>query len=671
MGDTYSRIVELLDNSQYIAAVKKAEEEEKLLADLRTLGGKAAVKAYQDTEKAAKKAAAETEKLNAKMAAGPSKFDQLLASVKANNDELKNLHQSANQAGEGLGRIAAAASLIDPQLGAVVAGLQKIEGTIGGVLSLQESLFGAEAAAKAVAEATAEEAAAAADAAAASGDLSAAIGTGVEVGGAAVLILSELAAGYLDYEAGVRAATAAEKDRIDIAQQGVDLDEMVLKAQRTAIEQMGGDAAAKAKEADIDQQWNDVADKLNKTLQDRLDVVQKQIEQGGLASSAAQSLLEDEKQLTAAIAENTAKTKLGADADKAGAEYAREKAEADRKAAKDAKDAADAKAKAAKAAAAQAKADQAALQAQREREAFVKHVNDEETKRIGTIQKTTEEFKKLHDAAVKGAADEAQKIELAAQAQRDELVAAARAAEIATDSADQRKKIEEELREALRAVNEGEVKDLKKTEEEKTKKAKEEAAKRKALMEDEYSNYADLAGGVSDLFEAMSESNVEAAKKGDLAAQKALLRQFYASQAAAEVEAGINTILAVSKASTVAPPPFNAIAMAAALASGVAQEVAIASESPPSFSDLPPTRLGGVNGRSTPAGTGASNDTFMAYRDPMIGIQMAVEDAMKRAMPAPAQTAPRSRIGPQLARTPVSRLLTRDVERATRGRITI
>ena len=156
----------------------------------------------------------------------------------------------------------------------------------------------------------------------------------------------------------------------------------------------------------------------------------------------------------------------------------------------------------------QAKADQAALQAQREREAFVKHVNDEETKRIGTIQKTTEEFKKLHDAAVKGAADEAQKIELAAQAQRDELVAAARAAEIATDSADQRKKIEEELREALRAVNEGEVKDLKKTEEEKTKKAKEEAAKRKALMEDEYSNYADLAGGVSDLFEAMSESNV-------------------------------------------------------------------------------------------------------------------------------------------------------------------
>ena len=316
-------------------------------------------------------------------------------------------------------------------------------------------------------------------------------------------------------------------------------------------------------------------------------------------------------------------------------------------------------------AAAEAKAEAAARVAQ------VNAINAAQDKQRENIEKTKAAFDKLHDAAIKGAADEAKKIELAAQAQRDELVAAARAAEIATDSADQRKKIEEELREALRAVNEGEVKDLKKTEEEKTKKAKEEAAKRKALMEDEYSNYADLAGGVSDLFEAMSESNVEAAKKGDLAAQKALLRQFYASQAAAEVEAGINTILAVSKASTVAPPPFNAIAMAAALASGVAQEVAIASESPPSFSDLPPTRLGGVNGRSTPAGTGASNDTFMAYRDPMIGIQMAVEDAMKRAMPAPAQTAPRSRIGPQLARTPVSRLLTRDVERATRGRITI
>ena len=591
MGDTYSRIVELLDNSQYIAAVKKAEEEEKLLADLRTLGGKAAVKAYQDTEKAAKKAAAETEKLNAKMAAGPSKFDQLLASVKANNDELKNLHQSANQAGEGLGRIAAAASLIDPQLGAVVAGLQKIEGTIGGVLSLQESLFGAEAAAKAVAEATAEEAAAAADAAAASGDLSAAIGTGVEVGGAAVLILSELAAGYLDYEAGVRAATAAEKDRIDIAQQGVDLDEMVLKAQRTAIEQMGGDAAAKAKEADIDQQWNDVADKLNKTLQDRLDVVQKQIEQGGLASSAAQSLLEDEKQLTAAIAENTAKTKLGADADKAGAEYAREKAEADRKAAKDAKDAADAKAKAAKAAAAQAKADQAALQAQREREAFVKHVNDEETKRIGTIQKTTEEFKKLHDAAVKGAADEAQKIELAAQAQRDELVAAARAAEIATDSADQRKKIEEELREALRAVNEGEVKDLKKTEEEKTKKAKEEAKKR---LDVETSFAEDLAGNVADTLDAASEKVGESNKAAGLALWRTSKTIGVVQATIAAYKAAAETVAAV--AAIPGGAPFAIPAGLAMFASTEAVTVAkIAATPAPTFDDaaLPPVPAGG------------------------------------------------------------------------------
>lgn len=654
MGDTYSRIVELLDNSQYIAAVKKAEEEEKLLADLRTLGGKAAVKAYQDTEKAAKKAAAETEKLNAKMAAGPSKFDQLLASVKANNDELKNLHQSANQAGEGLGRIAAAASLIDPQLGAVVAGLQKIEGTIGGVLSLQESLFGAEAAAKAVAEATAEEAAAAADAAAASGDLSAAIGTGVEVGGAAVLILSELAAGYLDYEAGVRAATAAEKDRIDIAQQGVDLDEMVLKAQRTAIEQMGGDAAAKAKEADIDQQWNDVADKLNKTLQDRLDVVQKQIEQGGLASSAAQSLLEDEKQLTAAIAENTAKTKLGADADKAGAEYAREKAEADRKAAKDAKDAADAKAKAAKAAAAQAKADQAALQAQREREAFVKHVNDEETKRIGTIQKTTEEFKKLHDAAVKGAADEAQKIELAAQAQRDELVAAARAAEIATDSADQRKKIEEELREALRAVNEGEVKDLKKTEEEKTKKAKEEAKKR---LDAELGFASDMSGQLADLAsstaDAIGSSNSEAA-----------LKAWQVSQGLAIVEATVAAYKAGAEtmAAVAAIPGAQALAIPAGIAMGAAVEAAsvakIAATSPPSFDDTP-----GVMqvGRGRQDVNFASGDLFLAAKttNGLLGQMVGL-------MGTRSQGGRRSRLRDQLALNPLQ-VLGRDMFRALRG----
>lgn len=664
MADTYSKIVEILDNTQYIAALKKAEEEEKILADLRTLGGKAAVKAYQDTERAAKRAAAETERLNAKMAAGPSKFDQLLASVKANDDELKNLHKSANQAGEGIGRIAAAASLVSPQLGAMIAGLQKIEGTIGGVLSLQESLFGVEAAAKAATAATEAEAAAALDAAAASGDMSAAIGAGVEAGGVAVLILSELAAGYLDYESGVRAATAAEKDRIDIAQQGIDLDKMILKAQRAAIEQMGGDAAAKAKEADIDQQWNDVADKLNKTLQDRLDVVQQQIAQGGLASSAAQALIEDEKNLTAAIAENTAKAKLGADADKVGAEYAQEKAEADRTAAKDAKAAADAKTAAAKAQAEANKAEQEANAVAALRLRLLLQEAGAESKREQDFDKARDALDQIHDATVRASASTEDKIRLDAQAAREAAVSAANEAQAKT-SADQegasdRKRIALELRETLDLINQGEVVDLRKAEEAKTKTAREEAKKRS----DTALNYAeDLTGNVSDLLadaaDKVGETNEDAGRRLWAASKTigVLQSTIAAYKAAAETTAAVAAI-----------PGGQPFAIPAGLAMFAAVEGAtvakIAATPPPTFDDTP---LGGwkpsQNARSA---TFAADDTVIAARNPQELIRQAVAATVDRQMARPARRTTSEQ--PRSATTPTARLLTSDLSKTVRGR---
>ena len=164
------------------------------------------------------------------------------------------------------------------------------------------------------------------------------------------------------------------------------------------------------------------------------------------------------------------------------------------------------------------------------------------------------------------------------------------------------------------------------------------------------------------------ESNRAAAEAGDKAAQKAMTRQFATQQAAAIGEAAINTAVAVSKAATIAPPPFNALAIAAAIATGAAQVTTIASQQPPTFTDTP---AGGY--RMGPEGQtvrGAQNDTVILFRDPLEGFAQAVEVMARRQAPTSSpKRGGRSLLGVSAATTPVSRLLTRDVERATRGKL--
>ena len=62
---------------------------------------------------------------------------------------------------------------------------------------------------------------------------------------------------------------------------------------------------------------------------------------------------------------------------------------------------------------------------------------------------------------------------------------------------------------------------------------------------------------------------------------RAQLKAWRFSQAAAMAEAALNTALAISEASTSAPPPYNLIPMASAAIQGAALEVAIASSPPP------------------------------------------------------------------------------------------
>ena len=67
---------------------------------------------------------------------------------------------------------------------------------------------------------------------------------------------------------------------------------------------------------------------------------------------------------------------------------------------------------------------------------------------------------------------------------------------------------------------------------------------------------------------------------------------------------------------------------------------------------------------------GAANDTAILFRDPLEGFAQAVEVMARRQAPTSSpKRGGRSLLGVSAATTPVSRLLTRDVERATRGKL--
>lgn len=230
-----------------------------------------------------------------------------------------------------------------------------------------------------------------------------------------------------------------------------------------------------------------------------------------------------------------------------------------------------------------------------------------------------------------------------AQEEKDRREAAARQKELADFNA------------MLKAEGEAEAKRLRESEEAYYK-----------SVETKRAIAAEFAGSTSELFTALMESNQAAADAGSKAAQEAMLRQFEAARAAGIIEAGINTAVAITKASTVAPPPFNVAAMLAAGAAGAAQITTIASQQPPSFTDTPgPVRMGAAMGT---AANFAQGDTVVAARTPDDLLKQVLAAVRERPGPAPSVPSSRRRLlGPALARDPIARSLTSDLWRVTRG----
>jgi hypothetical protein len=178
---------------------------------------------------------------------------------------------------------------------------------------------------------------------------------------------------------------------------------------------------------------------------------------------------------------------------------------------------------------------------------------------------------------------------------------------------------------------------------------------------------------IGELEDAIQEANENGEKgkaeslKKQLAAEKeAATKAFEWQQTLSAANATVNWLEALVKATTYGPVGGPLVAGAATLAYGLSLKQIESTE--PSFSDTP---AGGYrfDGGSQSI-RGAPNDTAILFRDPLEGIQQAMDVLARRQ--APTSTAgppPRDLLGLNLARTPVGRLLTRDAERLTRGRL--
>lgn len=154
-----------------------------------------------------------------------------------------------------------------------------------------------------------------------------------------------------------------------------------------------------------------------------------------------------------------------------------------------------------------------------------------------------------------------------------------------------------------------------KSEEEITATHTREAAKRQAIAELEAAQAIEVRQRTEDAVVSILGSSADAAytisQRIGKDNEEAALAAFYVSQGAAAAEAAINTVLAMSEASTL-PYPANIPATIAAGAVGAAQEIAILSTPAPTFSDTPGVQQVPMGGM---LGFGAG-DYVAAARDP-------------------------------------------------------
>lgn len=708
---TYVR--EILDNVQVIEATRAAAQEEKILAGVRAASGAAGVKAYKELQKAqadavkaqesAQRAAdRRTNKIEEELTGNITKTEALTRAILDQTAAMKSggsategagrgadaLAAGSNKAAEGAEKLAGVLGLVSPEAANVTRELGNVAKGMSVASSAQSALSGV-------------------------------LGAGSAVLGPLAAVAAAAAFAYSQYAESAEKAAEAEKKWRDEQKAASELsnkiaDDLVSLQREQAVlagtmTQVEADTLT-ASEA-LDKEYSEAViksiDKVN-GFKAQLTDLDQQIKSG---DGYAYALKEQQDALNVSLQEaQTEYDNLNANLNTlretsatliATREEERKKAEAAREAER-------------KAAEAKRKAEKEAADAARDAEktraeelAALVSLEKAEEDRTKTISDGIKALRAQEDAAKQNGMTAEEAINAATEAALAQADASARAAFAEAETAEERRQIEQALADARVAINIDAFNKLVKVQAEADQKrleADEKAAEdAKAIAEDlaneraatakknaaeiseAYSITSDALGDyfdsvldasedkIGELEDAIQEANENGEKgkaeslKKQLAAEKeAATKAFEWQQTLSAANATVNWLEALVKATTYGPVGGPLVAGAATLAYGLSLKQIESME--PSFSDTP---AGGYrfDGGSQSI-RGAPNDTAILFRDPLEGIQQAMDVLARRQ--APTSTAgppPRDLLGLNLARTPVGRLLTRDAERLTRGRL--
>ena len=543
----YSKIVEVLDNTQYIDALNKAEQEEKVLAGLREIGGKAAVKAYRDIEREQRRATAGTSAFSAAVM-------ETATSSKATAAGMQQLSFQLDDVFTQLASGAAPMQVLVQQGGQIAGAFQSAPGLLGAVV-----------------------------------DKVAALGPAIAATGA---VLAPFIFLWKDYTDQKNAAVEADKRWQKVAKDG----DNVIK-----------DAAAKVRELNLelapltDQQrelertsnrWKDATAAGTKEIDAQIRIVEAELKLLSKTSPEYAAQTELLEKLRRRRDEVTKAGKEGFEAERKLAQSRRESAEQDKAIEEAEKDREERRKKAKEAADKLRKAEYALGETERiAAENMGKMALEREEKEraaLAALLKKTDAIEGLSNAEKSLSKREAQD-------QRDELARLTNIALATADTAEERVRIARETQEALAQIGQMEVVQARKDEDEKQK-AAEEAARKRLEAEQKYLGaVADVTGAASDIFGVYYDSLTADTDSMTAEQKRTALKVWKTQQTLAIAEIGVNTIKGVSEALASAPPPLNLVPAAVAAAQGAAQLAAASSSPAPTFDDaaLPPVRGGG------------------------------------------------------------------------------
>lgn len=599
------------DFSAFIAEVERLEARQSSLKNLTESFGKSGAQAYTNLERAA-----------AKAAKGPSTFAVAMESTaKSSASTAAGMQQLSFQLNDVVTQLASGANPMQV--------FAQQGGQIVGAFQTAPGLFSA---------------------------LSSGIASAATVG-SQLLIPFLAVAGPLwyDYRTATEAAAAGQAAFNTALEDSEPLIDRALREQRKLSELRRGSMTIDERKAEAERQYRDDLDAANRVLEESIATNEAWLQQNTANQAGWAERKAAVNSARKAIEENTKTAETGIETAKLLLDYEDESEKSSRQIAEAKKREAESRKRAAERAAEEA-------DALREHQALIERVNQLEAQRRSALDSQLGALDQIAEKNRLATMSEEDRIQAEADAQRDAAQTAMMKAKSVAESAEERERIERAYLEALRAINAEELADY---EELKAKKAEadEKAARERLRREHEYVGaVADVTGSASDLFGAYYDHLTADADKMSAEQKRTALNVWRAQQSLAIAEIGINTIKGVSAALASAPPPANLIPAAVAAAQGAAQ-IAAASASPPPIFDDTPGAVYAATGRRVQERAQVS-----LHRDDIMIAGKTPESVVAQAAGMTAQTR-RQRLGPQLARVPVGRLLTSDVERATRGRL--